>query len=129
MNESVDLADAPPGALVKIGDIPDGGAVEIEHAQDSYVLIRYGQLALAYLNVCPHAGRPLNWAPGRFLLAHGQLVCAAHGASFRPEDGFCIGGPCRGQSLKPLAVRVDGEWVVLSELEPLACSAVASSQP
>ena len=65
-----------------------------------------GERVCAYLNVCPHAGRPLNWAPGRFLYQHGQLVCASHGAAFQPEDGLCIGGPCRGQSLQPVAVQV-----------------------
>ncbi|MCB1602569.1 MAG: Rieske 2Fe-2S domain-containing protein, partial [Xanthomonadales bacterium] len=68
----------------------------------------------AYLNVCPHAGRPLNWAPGRFLYAHGQLVCAAHGAAFRPEDGYCIGGPCRGESLRRVAISIEGDAVHLA---------------
>ena len=62
----------------------------------SLIVLRSGGRVHAFLNICPHAGRPLNWAPGRFLYSLGQLVCAAHGASFRPEDGYCIGGPCGG---------------------------------
>ena len=98
-------------ALCRVDAIPDAGAIEVEHEGDSFVVIRYGASVTAYLNVCPHAGRSLNWAPGRFLLSHGQLVCAAHGASFKPETGECIGGPCRGQSLRRLSVRIEGDWV------------------
>lgn len=95
-------------------DLVEGQAVERADPRDpegpSLILLRAGGVARAYLNVCPHAGRPLNWAPGRFLYAHGQLVCAAHGASFRPEDGHCIGGPCRGSSLSAVAVvEAEGE--------------------
>lgn len=98
--------------LCRIDEIPEGGAIEVadQEGPDTLVLLRLGDQVRAYLNVCPHAGRPLNWAPGRFLLAHGQLVCAAHGAAFRPEDGHCIGGPCRGESLRAIPTELrDGE--------------------
>jgi nitrite reductase/ring-hydroxylating ferredoxin subunit len=91
--------DAAWQRLCAVTDIPDAGAIECELQSESLVVLRYGQDVHAYLNVCPHAGRALNWAPGKFLLSHGQLVCAAHGAAFKPESGECFGGPCRGQSL------------------------------
>ena len=76
----------------------------------SLLLMRAGDSVRAFHNVCPHAGRPLNWAPGRFLIEHGLLICAAHGASFRIPDGQCVLGPCRGQQLAEVAVQVvDGE--------------------
>ena len=59
-----------------------------------------------WLNICPHAGRRLDYAPGQFLLDQGRLVCAAHGASFELEQGVCVAGPCRGASLVPLAVAI-----------------------
>ena len=95
-------------------DVAEGAAIECPDPRDiegaSLILLRCGGQLQAYMNICPHAGRPLNWAPGRFLYAHGQLVCAAHGASFRPEDGYCIGGPCRGESLRRVAIEiVEGE--------------------
>lgn len=90
-------------------DVAEGQAIECPDPRDleggTLIVLRSGGRVRAYLNVCPHAGRPLNWAPGRFLYAHGQLVCAAHGASFRPEDGVCIGGPCRGDALRAAPVR------------------------
>jgi nitrite reductase/ring-hydroxylating ferredoxin subunit len=67
----------------------------------------------AWLNCCPHAGRRVDWAPGRFLLSKaGHLVCAAHGASF-DGDGLCVLGPCRGQSLRavPVVVRDAQVWL------------------
>ena len=65
----------------------------------------------AWLNICPHAGRRLDWAPGKFLRAKdGSLVCAAHGASFDLATGECIAGPCRGERLRDIAVHcIDDE--------------------
>ena len=61
----------------------------------------------AWINVCPHAGRRLDWAPGRFLASKdGLLVCAVHGASFETRGGVCEAGPCRGESLRAVAVEV-----------------------
>ncbi len=99
--------------LCAFDDIPDQGAIEVEIDGDSLVVLRYGTQVTAFHNICPHAGRPLNWAPGKFLLSAGQLVCAAHGASFKPENGECIGGPCRGQSLKAVNIALfDGDvWM------------------
>nr|WP_282453018.1 Rieske (2Fe-2S) protein [Lysobacter sp. CAU 1642] len=94
--------------------MPETGVTEV-HAEladgpASLVVGRQGQGAVAYLNICPHAGRSLNWAPGRFLIEDGLLICAAHGASFRLDDGHCVLGPCRGASLSALPVEVrDGE--------------------
>ncbi|MFC4729428.1 Rieske (2Fe-2S) protein [Coralloluteibacterium thermophilus] len=80
----------------------------------SLVLIRVEGQVRAWHNVCPHAGRRLDWAPGRFLVDKaGHLVCAAHGASFRRADGLCVAGPCKGQSLVAVAVEErDGQvWL------------------
>lgn len=62
----------------------------------------------AWLNVCPHAGRRLDWSPGQFLRSKdGLLVCAVHGASFDLASGVCVAGPCRGESLREVAVHCD----------------------
>lgn len=66
----------------------------------------------AWRNCCPHQGRRLDFAPGRFLLDQGRLVCAAHGATFRLDDGLCVGGPCRGEHLSAVSVEESGEgWL------------------
>jgi nitrite reductase/ring-hydroxylating ferredoxin subunit len=66
----------------------------------------------AYVNVCPHAGRALNWKPGAFLTRQGNLImCSAHGAIFEIETGICVAGPCPGARLRALAARVSGGLV------------------
>lgn len=92
--------------LASLEDLPAGACIEAHLGEDSVIVLRLGDQVRAYLNVCPHAGRALSWAPGRFLYGHGQLVCAAHGAAFMPENGLCIGGPCRGSSLTPVPIEI-----------------------
>lgn len=96
---------------------PDGGACEAwldeGDSASSVVVVRQGDALRAWRNICPHAGRFLNWAPGKFLFSkQGDLVCAAHGAVFRIEDGLCTDGPCRGSSLLPVPIErlADGRW-------------------
>jgi len=104
-----------PKSLILLEAITDGGfaevEAEVEGSAESLILYREGHAVRAWLNVCPHAGRRLDWAPGQFLkTGDGLLVCAAHGASFELARGECVAGPCRGESLRAVAVRVvDGE--------------------
>ena len=58
----------------------------------------------AWLNCCPHQGRRMDYVPGKFLIHKGQLVCAAHGASFDLEEGLGVGGPCRGEHLSKVRI-------------------------
>ena len=108
-------------ALIALAQIVSGGFAEVEAEVDgdaeSLILYRDGDAVRAWLNVCPHAGRRLDWAPGRFLLSkEGLLVCAAHGASFELARGECVAGPCRGASLRAVAVEVcDGLVVLVSD--------------
>ena len=104
--------------LSALNDIADGGFAEVEATIDgdaeSLVLYRLGDEVRAWLNVCPHAGRRLDWAPGQFLKSKdGHLVRAAHGASFELDRGDCVAGPCRGDALRAVQVQVrDGEvWL------------------
>ena len=105
----MNAADQEP--LAAFHTIPDGGLVEVGAVLDgdaeSLLLHRAGDRVRAWFNVCPHAGRRLDWAPGQFLKSKdGLLVCAAHGASFELADGLCVAGPCRGEALRPVEVEV-----------------------
>lgn len=76
---------------------------------------RWNGRLFAYLNACPHAGLPLDWKPGQFIGPDGKhLMCANHGALFRIDDGFCIAGPCKGERLKSVPIRVERGFVVIS---------------
>lgn len=103
--------DAGGQLLIALERLADGGFAEVEATLDgdaeSLVLYRDGDAVRAWLNICPHAGRRLDWAPGQFLKSKdGLLVCAAHGASFELQGGECTAGPCRGEALRAVAVTV-----------------------
>ena len=115
---SSSLNPGRPGAapLLRLDALAVDGLCEIEAVLDgdSESLIVHrdaGGGVRAWLNVCPHAGRRLDWAPGQFLRSKdGLLVCAVHGASFELQHGACVAGPCRGEALREVAVVVrDGE--------------------
>lgn len=72
-----------------------------------FVFLNGGELR-AYVNQCPHLGIELNWMPGRFMDADNLFIqCSTHGALFKPGTGECIAGPCQGDALTALDVRVD----------------------
>ena len=117
MTASAPPPDAQRRGLVAVDAIPGDGACEVEACVDgieeSLILVREGERVAAFLNVCPHAGRRLDWLPGRFLVDDGLLVCAAHGASFARMTGVCVAGPCRGSALRAVPVVVRDGWLVL----------------
>ncbi|HEY0180926.1 MAG TPA: Rieske 2Fe-2S domain-containing protein [Dokdonella sp.] len=99
--------------LCRLEDIPDRDAIALTAALDDgaseLVVLRDGARAFAYHNECPHAGRRLDYAPGRFLVRDGRLICAAHGATFAVEGGACLGGPCRSGLVAVAVEVVDGD--------------------
>ncbi len=104
------LVVCPSGALA------DGGAgvrfeVRVAGALHGAFAIRYRGRVHAYLNRCAHLGVELDWQPGQFFDAERTLlICSTHGALYDPTTGACLGGPCRGGRLVPVAVEeVDGE--------------------
>lgn len=112
-------ADCDKPCLATWAALPAAGVGEVEALIDgvveSLVVHRDDSGTRAWLNICPHAGRRLDWSPGRFLLSkEGHLVCAAHGASFALPSGECVAGPCRGQSLTAVAIECDDDGIRLA---------------
>jgi len=63
--------------------------------------IRYNGQAHAYLNRCTHVPMEMDYQPNRIFDDSGEwLLCATHGAAYRPDTGDCGGGPCRGGLVK-----------------------------
>ncbi len=59
--------------------------------------VRFEAQPRAYLNRCTHVAMELDWQPNQVFDASGRwLLCASHGAAYRPDTGACAGGPCRG---------------------------------
>lgn len=106
--------------LASLDALPDGGVCALEARvggeEESLIVHRQGDAVRAWRNVCPHAGRRLDWAPGEFLRAkNGDLVCAVHGATFELARGLCVAGPCRGDHLRAVPVEVRDGSVWLAE--------------
>lgn len=102
-----DVVDIPAGAARGFR-IPgaDGGL--------PVLVVRCGSGVHAYVNRCPHTGVNLDWNPDEFMDVDGRhLQCATHGALFRVEDGYCVHGPCYGQGLTPLPIRVEEGTILL----------------
>src|SRR5208282_5611098 len=87
-------------------------------ARIAVFVLRHGGAIHAYVNRCPHQGTSLEILPDRFFDALGRyLICRTHGALFRPEDGFCVAGPCAGKSLTPASIRVADGTIWLADGE------------
>ncbi len=103
--------------------LPDGATRGFDLTDDEWplrgFLVRTGDAVHAYVNRCPHAGRPLNFMPDRFLTPDGELImCVAHGALFEKDTGLCIAGPCVDESLRRIAVQViEGEVRLAEDLD------------
>ncbi len=68
-----------------------------------------------YLDVCPHAGTPLEWQADRFFEETGTyIMCATHGAQFEVHNGLCVNGPCVGESLTRLPLKIENEKIYLN---------------
>ena len=83
---------------------------------DGFVVRRDGEY-YAYRNSCPHTGSPLDWVDHQFLDIEGALIqCAVHDARFLIDTGECVLGPCPGESLESLPIRVqDGNIYLLGD--------------
>jgi nitrite reductase/ring-hydroxylating ferredoxin subunit len=83
-------------------------------------VVRINDQVRGYINSCPHARHPLNFKPNEFLTRDGALIlCASHGALFEKSTGYCVAGPCAGQSLQTLPLEVSDGYVMLAPTELL----------
>lgn len=94
--------------LCKTQDIEENSARGFDLNKLSLFAVKQAGSIYIYLNRCPHAGTELNWSEHVFLTSDKALIiCATHGALFIKESGLCVGGPCQGQSLKPLPFTIE----------------------
>ena len=84
-----------------------------EYRVDGFLLNDNGSFH-AYVNRCRHMTTPLDFIRDQFLSEDRRhLMCYTHGALYEFATGLCIAGPCKGESLYRLPVRVDrGEVLV-----------------
>ena len=76
------------------------------------ILVKQDGVVHGYRNRCPHVGVGLDWGDGHCLDTPTELRCALHGARFVAATGECIAGPCYGEHLQRVAVRISDGTVV-----------------
>ncbi|HYP84735.1 Rieske (2Fe-2S) protein [Variovorax sp.] len=121
--------DAPgdPVALCRSADLAEGGravSFDVVYGGQSCraFAVRFEGAVHAYLNRCSHVAMELDFKPDHFFDDTGQwLLCATHGAVYRPDSGECMGGPCRGGLVKIEISERDGvvHWHTAWNLKPL----------
>lgn len=108
--------------LCRLDQLADPGArgfsVPSRQGTRDIFVVRKGTRVFAYLNSCPHTGSPLDWVPDQFLdLENAHIQCATHDARFAIDSGRCVSGPCVGDGLSTVTVRVEHGCIRL--VEPL----------
>ena len=113
--DSARILDQP---LCRLSEIQDGhsrGFDPLREGRDTMFVVRRGTRVYGYRNACPHYDfARMAWKKDEFLNGdRSRIMCAAHGALFRVEDGLCEIGPCLGAALTsvPLEVRDGAIWV------------------
>lgn len=78
-------------------------------------VVRFKGKPYAYINQCAHVSVELDWVEGDFFTAQQDfLICSTHGAHYRPDNGFCVMGPCKGKSLKPIEVIEQNQKIIIN---------------
>lgn len=105
MHNTKDITLCPSDAIA------EGQSKQFSCAGVALFVVKQAGAFYAYENRCPHLGIELQWQPDQFLDADREFIqCTTHGALFLIEDGECVSGPCRGQSLRRLPIEVrDGQ--------------------
>ncbi|GKT13786.1 Rieske 2Fe-2S domain-containing protein [Acidovorax sp. SUPP2522] len=120
-------SSSQPIDLCPSADLVDGGqavAFDVLYAGQACraFAVRFESWPRAYLNRCTHVPMEMDYQPDRFFDDTGQwLLCATHGAAYRPDTGACAGGPCRGGLVKIQLSEGQGvvRWHTDSHLQPV----------
>ena len=74
MSDEPETVMPEPGTVLKtLADIPDPGGLPADFEPTPIVVLRSGETVTAYLNVCPHAGRPFSLPSGKTLVSEGKF--------------------------------------------------------
>ena len=98
-------------------DIPEREArsFETDDNQTIFVTQRDGAF-YAYQNLCPHLQTELEFLENQFLDQDQEYIeCSTHGALFNVETGECIAGPCLGESLTKIDIKVHSDGGIYLE--------------
>lgn len=116
-----------PRLICASGDLLEGGAgvrfsVPRAGGDVPAFAVRFDGVVRAYLNRCAHVPMEMDYQENRFFDDSGRwLMCATHGATYAPDTGTCVGGPCRGGLVKIALTESDGmvHWHTAQSLKPV----------
>ncbi len=99
-------------ALCRLEDLGPADAIGVAPVAGvpSVIVVRDGRRVQAFRNVCPHNGSPLaRGYRGYTLNRDGTLMlrCTVHNARFTLDGGICSKGPCPGEALTPVPIRIE----------------------
>lgn len=105
-------------AICSIKDLAEKECKEFDYLDGdqraSAFIVKFRNRVYAYRNRCPHTGAELNWLDHQFFDTYRtHLQCSIHAALFRIDDGFCLRGPCIGESLEAISIFVDGDLIYI----------------
>lgn len=104
--------------IAKVTDLGPGKVKKFwlicqKYRLDAFLVNHQGSFH-AYVNRCRHMPTPLDFVRDEFLSDDGRFLrCYTHGALYEFATGLCIDGPCKGESLYRLPVRIDGGEVLV----------------
>jgi len=106
-------------AIAKVDELKAGSVKKFwiicrQYRVDGFLVNDQGSYH-AYVNRCRHMPTPLDFIRDQFLSDDQRhLMCYTHGALYEFGSGLCIAGPCKGESLYRLPVRIDRGEVLVS---------------
>ena len=107
--------------LCHIDDIAEGSTRGFEINGLKIIVLKKDAQIYLYENSCPHLGLNLEFQPDDFLnYDETHIQCSTHGAMFTLDTGFCVLGPCKGESLQEVAFEVKDGQIILNQLLPAA---------
>src|SRR6266581_1286763 len=119
-------ADAMAGServICSSADLTDSGdgvrfELEVDGRPEPAFAVRYRGRVYAYRNRCAHLPMEMDWKPGKFFDVWGlHLICSTHGATYAPDTGRCLRGPCFEEGLISIPVEErDGRVIVKGDL-------------
>lgn len=104
--------------VARVGDLAPGSVKKFwlicrKYRIDAFLVNDRGKFH-AYVNRCRHMPTPLDFVRDDFLSDDGRFLrCYTHGALYEFATGRCVDGPCKGESLYRLPLRVECEEVLV----------------
>ncbi|RBP47178.1 Rieske (2Fe-2S) protein [Arenicella xantha] len=108
-------------SLCNLSELPRNGALGFDpfnEGRDTVFVVDTIHGPVAYRDLCPHYGSTsLPWRKNAYLnSAADKIICAAHGAEFQINTGVCVSGPCVGQSLTPVPIKIAEDGFILASI-------------